>query len=426
MKRVLLISYYFPPAGGVSAQRILKFARYLPAHGYQPTILTVDPAFASYPALDTSLCCQVPASMQVVRTRAWDPFSIYACLQGKRKEDVVGIGFVKENQARLVQRIGRWIRGNVFLPDARVGWVPFALHAARRLVHDLTPDVIMTTGPPHSAHLIGRRLQLRLGLPWVADFRDPWTDYFFNANMLQTGAARSAIGRMERSVLTRADVVLSVSDTIGANLHRKAPLRRYETLPNGYDSADISKTSFVREDGGPFVITHVGTLTREQHAPGLLEAVTGLGPAVELRFVGHVHEDITRACVEIGLGDRTRVIPFVPHSEAVAHMQRADLLLVSIGVGPHSRGIVTGKVFEYLRTGVPVLGLGPLDGELAALLRATGGGKVYHQEDATGIEHFIRGLMAKTMRPKVRPEILHLFDRRVLAERLAAIFDEIL
>ena len=426
MKRALLISYYFPPAGGVSAQRILKFARYLPEYGYQPTVLTVDPAYASYPALDASLCAQVPASVQVVRTRAWDPFSVYAYLQGKRKEDVVGIGFVNESQARLIQRVGRWIRGNVFLPDARVGWVLFALHAARRLVHDLTPDVIMTTGPPHSAHLIGRHLQARHGMPWIADFRDLWTDYFFNAKMLQTGAAKSAIAHMERSVLSRADMVLSVSDAFGASFHRKTPMRRYKTLPNGFDSADMPQTSHVKSNDGPFVITHVGTLTPEQHSQGLLHAVINLGPAIELRFVGHVHEDITRACVEIGLEEKVRVIPFVPHGEAIAQMCQADLLLVSVGAGRHSKGIVPGKVFECLSTGVPVLGVGPLDGDLAALLKATGGGRIYHHDDATGIERFLRGLMAKTIKPQVRPEVLRSYDRKVLTQRLAAFFDELL
>ena len=423
MKQALLITYYFPPAGGVSAQRILKFARYLPSYGYRPTVLTVDQASASYPALDPALRAQLPASVNVVRTRAWDPLTAYARLQGKRKEDVVGIGFVKEDQSRPMQRFGRWVRGNVFLPDARVGWVPYARRAARRLVRDNAPDVIMTTGPPHSTHFIGSFLQRRYGIPWVADFRDPWSDYFFNANMLQTRFARSVIAHMERKVLTRADAVLSVSDGVGEDLQRRAEIGRYETLPNGYDPADLVPIAPMKRRDDAFVIAHVGTLTREQHVPGLFKAVADLGPGIELRFVGHVHADVMRAGIEMGLEGRLRLTPFVPHTEAITHMRQADVLMVSIGSGHLCRGIVSGKVFEYLGIGVPILGLGEPDGDLAALLDATGGGRVFRHDDAAGIRHFLRGLIDGTIRIQAQADAVHKFDRRVLTQRLASVFD---
>ncbi len=426
MKRALLISYYFPPAGGVSSQRILKFARYLPQFGYQTAILTVDPAYASYPVLDPTLAAQVPEDTSVTRTRAWDPFTVYASLQGKRKADVVGIGFVKEDQERFFQRCARWIRGNVFLPDARVGWVPFARRAAGQLMRAFAPDVILTTGPPHSTHLVGRHVSARCRVPWVADFRDPWTDYFYNANLMQSRGAQAVQARMERAVLTRADLVLTVSEAIGSGLKSKATIRRYATLPNGYDAADMPARIPVAPRTGPFVVAHVGTLTREQHAPGLLHALSAIRPAPILRFVGHVHQHIIESCEESGLADQVQVIPFVPHQEAIAEMRRASLLWVSVGTGLHTQGIVTGKVFEYLSTGVPVLGTGPTDGDLATLLVNTNGGRLYHPDDASAIKHYVRMLMAGELRPRARADALKAYDRRVLAKRLASLFDSLL
>ena len=426
MKRALLVTYYFPPAGGVSAQRILKFTQYLPDYGYLPTVLTVDPQYAAYPALDASLCDHVPDAAKVLRTKSWDPFSLYARLQGKSKEDIVGIGFVKENQERVISRIGRWIRGNVFLPDARVGWLPYALRAAQKILEDCKPDVVLTTGPPHSVHRIGQQLKAKHAIPWVADFRDPWTDYFFNPHMLQTRAAKAAIARMEQRVLSQADVVLSVSPSIGAAFHRKASLQRYETIPNGFDPANFQPGTRRRSpEDKRFVIAHVGTLTREQHAPGLLRAMSKLDSSAELQFVGHVAESILQAASHLGLEDRLRCQPFVRHADSIEIMQAADLLFVSTGMGPRSKGIITGKVYEYLGTGIPILGLGPPDGDLATLLRKTGGGRLYRPDDTAGIEQYVRGLMDGTIRIQTDQDLLRTYTRQALTERLAAVFDSL-
>ena len=426
MKRALLVTYYFPPAGGVSAQRVLKFAQYLPDFGYLPTVLTVDPRYAAYPALDDTLHDYVPETATVVRTKSWDPFTLYARLQGKSKDDIVGIGFVKENQDRLVSRMGRWIRGNVFLPDARVGWTPFALRAAKQILQQQQPDIVLTTGPPHSIHRVGKQLQKRYAIPWVADFRDPWTDYFFNAHMLQTRAAQAATARMEQRVLSQTDAVVAVSPSIGVAFHQKAALRRYETIPNGFDPEDHSSEPGKRTSGdGRFVIAHVGTLTSEQHASGLLEALSRLDSTAELHFVGHVADRILQAAADAGLSDRLHVRPFVPHAEAIAVMHAADVLLVSTGVGPRTKGIVTGKVFEYLGTGKPILGLGPPEGDLAALLHETGGGRLYRPDDTAAIEGYLRGLINGSIHIAADKDVLVPYTRQALTERLAALFDSL-
>ncbi|MGI9174359.1 MAG: glycosyltransferase, partial [Rhodothermales bacterium] len=149
MKRVLFVTYYFPPSGGSGVQRALKFAKYLPHFGWEPTILTVRPEDAAYPDLDATLSRDVPPGLRVERTRAWDPYALYARLQGKVKSETVGVGFVGEGTMNRTQRFARWLRANVFLPDARVGWVPFALCRGSTLLEDGSYDAILTTGPPH-------------------------------------------------------------------------------------------------------------------------------------------------------------------------------------------------------------------------------------------------------------------------------------
>ena len=436
MKRVLMISYYFPPSGGPGVQRVLKFVKYLPAFGWQPTVLTVAPEHAAYPDLDPTLAEEIPPTVRVVRTRSWDPYAVYARVQGKAKDEMVGVGFVKEGEAVSTrQRLGRWVRANVFLPDARVGWVPFARPAARRLFKEEAFDVICTSGPPHSTHLVGRLLRRRFDTRWVVDMRDPWTDISYYGDLPHTAPARRVDARLERSVLSTADAVISVSDGVGRLLKARAALQHYETLPNGYDPADIPTVdASSSRRGDRFVVAHVGTLSGQQHAPGLVQALARHAEAdpawrarLEIRFVGHVDGTILAAYRDAGLGDALTLVPYVPHAEAIGHMREADLLMVAVQHVENNEGVTPAKVFEYLSIGTPTLALAPPEGDLARILHATGGGDTFDHEDADGIAAFIAEHAARIARgdPPPRPDTtaLHAYDRKVLTERLAALFD---
>ena len=438
MKRALVISYYFPPSGGPGVQRVLKFVKYLPDFGWQPTVLTVAPEHAAYPDLDPTLAEEIPPAVRVVRTRSWDPYAVYARFQGKAKDETVGVGFVKEGDAvGGRQRLARWVRANVFLPDARVGWVPFARRAAKKLFEEASFDVILTSGTPHSTHLIGRSLRRRFSAPWVVDMRDPWTDISYYQDLPHTAPARRVDAALERSVLSTADAVISVSDGVGRLLQAKAALQHYETLPNGYDPADIPAVEASPERRADrFVIAHVGTLTGQQQSSGLVQALVRHAEAdlawrarLEIRFVGHVDEAILAAYRDAGLGDALAMVPYVPHHEAIRHMREADLLMVAVQRVEHNEGVTPAKMFEYLYVGTPVLGLAPPEGDLGRILRATGGGSTFDHEDADGIAAFIAQHTARIARgdPPPRPDTtaLHAYDRKVLTGRLAALFDRL-
>jgi len=429
MRQVLLITYHFPPAGGVSVQRMLKFARYLPCHDYAPTVLTVDPKFAAYGASDEALLEQIPEEATIVRTRSWDPLSVYARLRGLKKADVSGVSLAKDSGKSWMGGVDRWLRGNVFLPDARAGWVPFAIGAARRLMRRQQFAAIMTSGPPHSTHFVGRYLKARTGIPWIADFRDPWTDYFYNKHFRQSRLAKIVDARMERSILSRADVVVSVSDSVGAGLRSKARLRGYETIANGYDPYDFPsvRNPVWRHDS--FVIAHVGTYSKDKHSKELVRVIRSLEADIKVRLVGSTHVSVVEDWEKAKLGQSLETIPHVPHLEALTHMAEADLLLLLIEKGQCNKGIVTGKLFEYLATGRPVMAIGPPDGDMARILRETRNGEVFDYDDVRGMRAFLNKHLQrlKEGKPWAPPDkqALAAYDRRALTRKLSYIIDDL-
>ena len=425
--RLLVVTYYFPPSGGAGVQRPLKWVKYLPAAGITPVVLTVREG--AYPHLDRGMAADVPAGVEVVRTAAPDPFGAYARLTGRSRDEAVAsrTGHVGDSPA-LAERVARWVRANVFVPDARVGWVPFAIRAARQ-VHAAHPvDAVLTTGPPHSAHLVGRALKRRLGLPWVADFRDPWTEIHYLDALGRSARTQRRDAALEASVLREADAVVTVSDPLRDSLRALAPGARVETIRNGFDPNDFATPAPpVRADR--FEVAYVGTLYAVPQA--LLEALAAVHadePRVHLRVVGSVPDGFAEAVRAHGLAEAVTVEPPVSHEVAIAIMREAALLVLTIEAWSYARAVVPGKTYEYLASGRPVVGLGPPDGEAAAILRAAGAGEMYAPHDAAGVEAWLRRHVAAWWAhvPLIgaREDATAAFARPVQATRVAAVIGE--
>ena len=394
LPRVLVVTYYFPPAGGPGVQRTLKTVRYLRDAGYEPVVLTV--AGGAFPSQDPTLGADVPAGVEVVRTAAPDPFTLYGRLAGRGAE-AVPTGAVAD--AGLVSRLALWVRANVFLPDARVGWVPFAKHAGRRLLGRAQRAqnpfaAVFTSGPPHSVHLVGRRLQ-RTGVPWVADFRDPWTEINFYGDLPMSRGARAVDRWLERRVLRAADADTTVSPTWARRLAEQGglPPGRVHVVHNGVDEADLAVAEGVTVRDDAFALTHVGSLYTTRDPVAVWEAVRRLrqrGEAERLvvRLVGRTDPAVQAAAVATGVP--VEAVPYVAHGEAVREQARAGLLLLSIEPFAADAGMITGKLYEYLASGRPVLGVGPPDGDAAALLDETGGGRMFARDDVDGLADAIR------------------------------------
>ncbi len=429
-RRVLVVAYYFPPSGGPGVQRVLKFVKYLSDFGWQPEVLTVDAG--AYPETDVSLAEDLPPGVPVHRTPALDPYRMYARLTGRDAEDAVAVGSVA-GRAGWKEQIAHWIRANVFLPDARVGWVPFAVAEGRARLEDADFDAVLTSGPPHSVHLTGLLLHRLTGTPWVTDFRDPWTDINYYHELPHMAPARWIDAQLERLVLKRADAVTTVSPTWSALLAGKANGKTpVHVIHNGFDGADFSGGAPVSSE--QFELTYVGSLYASRNPEVLWRVLRrlrerGVVPELRLRLVGAIEPVVQQALGEHGLESITDVVSYVPHAEAVAQMQRAGLLLLVIEPFEADRGMITGKLYEYLAAGRPVLGLGPSDGDAAHLLDVTGGGRMVGRSEDEALESYLLDQYAAweqgyprsgADRAEVAP-----YSRRAQTEALAEVLSQI-
>ncbi len=415
-EKVLIITYYWPPSGGAGVQRWLKFTKYLPSSGWLPVVLTVKPEYAAYPFRDLSLYGEIPLDVEVHRTKAMNYFALY----NKDQSKIPHAGFASGNEKGLRSKISRFIRGNFFIPDPRRGWNRYAFRKACELIKAENITHVITTSPPHSTQLIGLRLKRRFPrINWVADMRDPWTDIYYYDMFKPSMPARMLDRQMERNVLTRADTVITVGQTLASILAGKAENieKKIHVLPNGFDEEDFEGIVPVLPE--KFTVTYVGTLSPAYPVKGFIEAINEVrsgGRPVKMKFVGTVPEPVQELFPADGEGNGPEFIQYCEHPAAIKHMMDSSLLLLIIPDHPSNRSILTGKIFEYMATEKPILFLGPDDGDAARLLALCGYQGIFGYNDVQGIRDFImRVAEGKTVKRSGH----HLeYSRRALAVKL--------
>ena len=384
MKKVLLITYYFPPSGGAGVQRWLKTIKYLPEFGVETIVLTVDPEVASYPQVDESLCKEEPDFVKVYKTKTKEILSLYKKVSPQKQ--VPYGGFANEPNPTLLQKISRFIRGNFFLPDPRRGWNKYALAKAKEIIEQEGIETIITTSPPHSTQLIGLELKrLYPHIKWVADLRDPWTDIYYNEDLYPTRWAKKRNLRYECSVLLAADQIITVSEECKRLFARKAYVaEKIAVVPNGYDTKDFFQLGVRSEELGVNsfannlkTLSYIGVMAPQYDLKPLKSLVQGKNDIL-LRFVGVVSDD-TRKEIE-SWGVQTEFISYVSHAEAVAYMRSADALLLFIPNVPNNEGILTGKLFEYLASERNILLFGPENGDAMKLIKECEAGECYSED----------------------------------------------
>ena len=387
MKKVLVITYYWPPSGGAGVQRWLKFVKYLPQFGIEPIVLTVDPHFAAYPVLDESLCSEVSPNTQVYLTPATDYFKWYRKISGKNELPTGGIGPAQNRS--LKHKAMAFVRGNFMLPDPRRGWNSFAYKKAVQLIHEFNIDTVITTSPPHSTQLIGLKLKRQLNIRWIADLRDPWTDIYYYKQFYHTPLAKWMDKNYERKVVENADALITVSadlSRIYASKRRKNIEEELHVIPNGFDEADF-ETSQAQTEFEPN-ITYTGTLSDEYPLHGFIAALEALEAEIKLQFVGKISQNQQERLAKTPC--KTEYIAHVPHSQSIGFLKQAGILLLVIPQVENNKGIITGKFFEYLASGKPILAIGPTDGDLAQLIKETQCGEIFDYSDVHGINSFIK------------------------------------
>ncbi len=376
-KKVLIISYYWPPAGGPGVQRWLKFATYLQDFGITPIIYT--PENPNYPIIDEALITETPG-IQVLKTPISEPYK-WASLLSRKKTKTVSRGIISSGRKGILERLLLFVRGNFFIPDARKSWVKPSVKYLTNFLEANKIDAIVTTGPPHSMHLIGLALKAKTGLPWIADFRDPWTTIGYHKQlMLSPAAARKHIS-LEQQVLNGADHVIVTSPTTKSEF-QELTNTAITVITNGYDSA-LNKVEAAKLDA-KFSLAHIGSLLAARNPTVLWQVLSELCNAnnsfkddLQLLFVGHVAPEIKLNMNEFGLLENCKFSGYVSHQEALSYQASSQVLLVIEIDSPETRCIIPGKLFEYFMAGRPILAMGPKNSDIKALVSSTNTGTFF-------------------------------------------------
>lgn len=397
MKKILIITYYWPPSGGAGVQRWVKFVKYLVKLGYEPFVLTVDTRYATYPQIDHSLVNDIPESVKVFHTKSFELYSVYKKISSN-KEVPYG-GFANTQKVNFKEKVLRFIRGNFFIPDPRRGWNRYAYKKACKIIKEYDIKTVITTSPPHSTQLIGLKLKRKHPVVWVSDFRDPWTDIYYYKELYPTWLATWINRNLEKQIFIKSDKLITVSDELKRLFSKKIKNieTKIEIVPNGFDTDDFAAASKIHHSTDFKYISYVGTVSKEYNMDGLIRGIARLPDPVKsrirIRFIGKITGELLEKMNQFGLGDLVESIGYVKHEEAIEYMCSSHILLLIIPDVINNEGILTGKLFEYLAASRPILFLGPEKGDAAKIIAETNSGLICNYNDSTKIADSIVSLL---------------------------------
>jgi glycosyltransferase involved in cell wall biosynthesis len=430
MGKVLIISYYWPPSGGGGVQRWLKFSKYLTQFGWEPVIFT--PENPDFDIKDYSLGKDISDYVEVLKFPIWEPYSVFNKLTGGKQKAHIKQGQVLEKGKKsFFQQMVIWLRGNFFIPDPRVFWVKPSVRFLSEIIESNQIRAVITTGPPHSMHLIGLRLKKKTGLPWIADFRDPWSDWDILKKLKVSSPALWLHRKLEKKVLLSANKVVTVSNT-WANQLGSVVNRKVEVVTNGFDEDDFSSDD-VDYAGGCFRISHIGMINELRNPVNFWKAIKELcsenkqfAEAVAINFTGILSEALIQVLSQDELlAEKVRLQGYVPHNEVMKLYQDSSVLLLIQNQSDNAKGHIPGKFFEYLASGRPLLVLGPKESDLVAILQETQAGYVCEPEDIQQIKTAIIDLFEMWKRKGYdKSKAIEQYSRKALAKKYAAILDQ--
>lgn len=417
-KKILILTYYWPPSGGTGVQRWLHFTRYLKELGWDPIIFT--PANPEAPVQDPSLLEYVPKDIQIIQQEIWEPTQLYLQFTGNKGKQL-HTGFLQEKngkKAKLSKRISLWLRANLFIPDAKMAWIKPATKYLSAFLEEQDVAAIISTGPPHSLHLIARNLKRKTNIPWIADFRDPWTQIDWFEQLPLTAWALKQHQKLEKSVFDEADELVVVSQDMQNQMELLAK-RRPVLISNGFAPEDFH--GFTKQTDPHFTILHTGSINKDRNPSAVWKSLgdfTRANPAfaakLRIRLIGAVdacvHEDIQ----QFGLKDYTHFESFVPHEQVIQELSSCSLLLLPLNNVKSQKGIVTGKVFEYLASQQAILAIGPADGDAAAILNSQQG--TFRVDFGAAVPW--AEVLQMSQEPIVRTESLLPYSRQELAKEM--------
>jgi glycosyltransferase involved in cell wall biosynthesis len=414
--KVLIITYYWPPAGGSGVQRWLKFVKYLQEFGIEPVVYTVENA--NYLKQDASLLNEVPKGIEILKQPIWEPTALL--FWKKSKQETKGIS--NASKGGLLS----FIRGNFFIPDPKVFWVKPSVNFLQKYIDANDIDVIISTGPPHSVHLIAERLHQKNDIKWLADFRDPWSDLYYNKDFKQLAFAKNKNRKLEESVLKNADCILTVSNNLKQEFLKKA--KRVAVITNGFDDEFSSDKNAILDT--KFSISYIGLLPKQSNPKllfGVLKALCeenlNFKKDLQLNFIGDISEEVKVAIEENKLSQNTNFVGYVSHRKAIEYQKTSQVLLLLIPNVKNNKGILTGKLFEYLKAKRPILAMGPEDGDLAKILKETNAGVLVNFDAEEKLKLQLLEMYEKFKEKKLIVNAVHIekYHRKELTKKLAFI-----
>lgn len=423
LKRVLIITYYWPPSGGSGVQRWLKFAKYLPECGWEPVIFT--PENPDFELKDPSLEKDIHPQTEVIKFPIWEPYNLFRKFKKDSLKDTSKI--LESKKPSFIDKLGIWLRANVLVPDPRIFWKKPAVTFLHDLIRQGQFDAIITTGPPHSLHLIGLDLKRATGITWLADFRDPWSQWEFLDTLPMLDFIRKRHQKMEKQVLTKADAIVTISPTFQHDLQILAQ-RPVHLLTNGYDEGDLPEgfhQTVPPQDHVEILYTGVIDAIRNPlpFMNALKETFGSSTAKVKLRFVGKVSEAVTQAIAEDPwLSEHVSLEGYHAHQEVFKFYQQADLLLLILTDTKNAQGNIPGKLFEYMSTGRKILALGDPKGDAANILSSANAGNVFAHQDLDGISGYL-GSFEKPSSYTLSSRIAS-YSRKNLTRQLAELLNE--
>lgn len=376
MKRVLIITYYWPPAGGPGVQRWLYFVKYFREFGIEPVVYI--PKDAHYPLRDDSFFSEIPLDVEIISQPINEPYK-FARWFSKKKTKQMSSGIIAKKNLSFIEKTFLYIRGNFFIPDARIGWVKPSVVFLKAYLAKKPVDTIITSGPPHSLHLIGLQLKKESKTKWVADFRDPWTTIHYHDSLRLTSKSRKKHKQLEAQVLQTADLITVTSPTTKKEFEAITS-KPVKIVTNGFERKETIAANLDTK----FSIAHIGSLLSERNPVVLWEVLNELAKDVdgfrndlELVLAGVVGEEILESISNFGLSKNLRNVGYVSHKEALQLQHNAQLLLLLEIDSPETRAIIPGKLFEYIRAERPIIAIGPKGSDIKPILEASSSGIFY-------------------------------------------------
>ena len=425
-KKLLIITYYFPPAGGPGVQRWLKFVKYLPEFGVQPIVYI--PENPTYPIIDEGLRSQISDKVIILKNKIWEPYQL-ASVFSKNKTKKISSGiFPHKKKQTVLDKTFLWIRGNLFIPDARVFWVKPSVSYLEKYIQENDIDIIVTSGPPHSLHLIGLELKQKLNVKWFADFRDPWTTIGYHKALRLSGYAAKKHKELEQKVLNAADKVIVTSKTTKTEF-QAITNKPITVITNGYDVENVEKQTL----DSKFTLAHIGSFLSDRNPNFLWECLVELLTEIpnfkshlEIKLIGAVSQEVLDSIEDFKLKGYLNLLGYVSHHEAISHQKKSQVLLLIEINSEDTKSIIPGKLFEYMVSNRPIIAIGPQGSDFADIIKETNTGVFFDYTEKEKLKSVILDFYNQFLEGKLQANGVGLqqYSRKNLTKQLVQLINE--